>query len=1007
MDLQPSVWQDQNLNGLHDHIDALIAAGTHALRDTDNDQVPDYLDLDSDNDTLFDVDEAGLLNGDGDIDGDGLGDGIDTDKDGILNIYDNFVGYGTLVRPAAEDADFDGISDYRETDSNNDGIFDIAGTLYAHLDTNNDGKINGTTDVDKDGIVDAFDSATSSIGSPRHLNTKLFLDFDGRNDYAEATQLLGGLARATLMGWIKLDPGFNATGFIMGQENFNLKVTASGGFKLLASAKGVSVTYTADLVPNRWYHVAAVYDGASAGAKLTLFVNGKIENTSNSGTLAGALQASTTKFSMGRNGNTSNEYFKGSIDEVRIFNTALTEDQLQKMVYQEIRQSGAAIRGEVIPKDIEGSLWANLIGYYRMDAYRGDVIDNYITTAIDQGPSTSLARIYNVKNLRRQLAPMPFETTIAAPLDQAVSQNNYVNGMDVHTYDWSILKLNHDMEFGYNHKDLGLIVAPGVTVTVNNDAGMRNSWYLKLDGKMDLQGRSQLVQEAASDLDPTSSGHIERDQQGTSNRWNYNYWSSPVGAINATTNNNNYTVAGVFKDGTNPANPQNITWTTGLNGSPTSPVTLSGYWIFKFQNVNNSYANWASVGPTGTLLAGQGFTLKGSNASTPNQNYVFVGKPNNGTITTTVAANNLNLCGNPYASALDANAFIVQNAASTTGTLYFWEHFSTNNTHNLQDYQGGYAVRTLVGGTPPVSPAEVSGLGSSDRVPGRFIPVGQGFFVTGSSTGGTVTFNNAQRAFIREDNAGSSIMFRGGHALADSPFNNHEDVYQDDTFARIRIGFVSPNNYHRQVLIGFMDEFATAAIDPGYDAIHIDTQPNDMYFLMGSNKLNIRGEGYFNEQMIFPLGVKTVVAGTVKFNLDGLENFDGQQVYIHDSDTGLYHDLNQGNFEVELPAGTHHGRFSLRFIQETQLNTEAYSWEDGIALVVNEDSSELTIKSSIADATLEAVTLYTLLGQQLASHVVSGTEELIVMPLNQVSTGTYIVRIKTSKGEISRKIAIR
>jgi hypothetical protein len=42
---------------------------------------------------------------------------------------------------------------------------------------------------------------------------------------------------------------------------------------------------------------------------------------------------------------------------------------------------------------------------------------------------------------------------------------------------------------------------------------------------------SQLVQTAESDLDVTSAGSIERDQQGQSNKYNYNYWSSPVSPI--------------------------------------------------------------------------------------------------------------------------------------------------------------------------------------------------------------------------------------------------------------------------------------------------------------------------------------------------------------------------------------------------------------------------------------------------------------------------------------------
>jgi len=163
-----------------------------------------------------------------------------------------------------------------------------------------------------------------------------------------------------------------------------------------------------------------------------------------------------------------------------------------------------------------------------------------------------------------------------------------------------------------------MFVDPGVTITMNNDTKLQNDWYLKLDGTLILNGKSQLVQTTISDLDVTSAGNVHRDQQGQSNLYNYNYWSSPVGPINTSSNNNVFTVDVVMKDGTT-STPQNISWTSGLNGSPTSPITLSSYWIFKYQNLSNAYANWASVGPTGSLLPAQGYTLKGSGAATATQ----------------------------------------------------------------------------------------------------------------------------------------------------------------------------------------------------------------------------------------------------------------------------------------------------------------------------------------------------------------------------------------------------
>lgn len=321
-----------------------------------------------------------------------------------------------------------------------------------------------------------------------------------------------------------------------------------------------------------------------------------------------------------------------------------------------------------------------------MDTFKDDIVDDLVTPGFDTGTGM---KMYNHKNINTQQAPMPFVTRTTGSFATAITDSSKdIRGLDVTEYDYTIVQVNHNITEPSNVAANGLIVSPGVTIDMNNDNKLENKWYLKLDGKIDLSGKSQLVQTIDSELDVTSTGFIERDQTGQSNKFNYNYWSSPVSSINNTTVNHGYTVAGVMKDGTT-ATPQNIQWTTGVNSIASSPITLSSYWIFKFQNLTNSYANWTTVGQNGALLAGQGFTLKGSNAATPKQNYTFVGKPNNGTITSTVAANNLNLCGNPYPSAIDADKFIDDNIGSITGTLLFWEHYNTNTSHNTVQYQGG------------------------------------------------------------------------------------------------------------------------------------------------------------------------------------------------------------------------------------------------------------------------------------------------------------------------------
>ncbi len=992
-------WKDTNGNGWHDIPEAYYS--TQNQLDFDGDSIPNYVDLDSDNDANFDVDEAGLLNGDGDINCDGAGEGTDDDQDGILSMFDTYGGFANGVKTTPKNTLGTGNPDYLKVISQVAGVTDISQTLYASLDANNNGIIDNTADIDKDGLRDSFDTNINYFGSPRDLNRKLFLDFDGRNDYGQGVSVLEGLSNVTLMAWINLNSGFTTTGVIAGQDKFNLRINDSKQVEIFMNSSTISYT-TVALNTNQWYHVATVL----GGGRLKLYLNGnEVLNLA----VSSSVTADASLLTIGRSASTSSNYFKGKIDEVRIFNVALTATQLQRMVYQEIQNTSVQVRGTIVPKDIETLPFANLLRYYRMDAYKDDIIDDLTTAGIDSGTGM---KIYNNKVIKVQQAPMPFVTERTGTFATAVnSPTNEVRGQDITDYDWSIVQVRHNITETSNSIDLGMFVDPSVTITMNNDTNLENNWYLKLDGKIDLAGKSQLVQGINSDLDVASAGSLERDQKGQSNKFNYNYWSSPVGALSTTSNNNAYTVSGMMKDGTT-ATPQNINWIAGYNSAATSPISLCSAWIYKFQNQNPAYANWSAVGQNGSLLSGQGYTMKGSDAEGATQNYTFVGKPNNGTITLPIAANNLNLCGNPYPSALDANDFINANLSSTTGSIYLWEHFTTNSTHNLADYQGGYATYNLLASASPISPTGVSGLGTSNRYPNRYLPVAQGFMVYGSATGGTITFDNSQRNFKKEDDVASNVMFRqnSSASIIDVNSNNAEDITTEpeDNFAIIRLGYNSANNYHREAVLGFANEKATSAIDPGYDAVHLDTQPTDMYFLNGTTKLVIQGEGYFNTANIYPIGVKTASEGIVKFLIDATKNFDdAQEIYIYDNVTGLYHSIRNQQFEVNLPAGTFNDRFSMRFTNPT-LATTSFDASNHIAVTYNANENLIIINNNKSDLVVKSVSLFNILGQSLNSwNVENKNQTKIQIPINNYSTGTYIVKVQTSNGDVSKKIMLK
>jgi hypothetical protein len=1077
-------------NGMH------VSAFSNLTLDSDGDGIPNYIDLDSDNDGIFDVDESGATNssaypgyqnGDGDISGNGVGQGPDSDAvreqnidgsptttfytDGILDIYDYFgnsgsnfaAAYGNVTQGETGtnwfhyvyDTDDDGIPDYIDVMSNGT-TYDIAGTLYFSLDISPiDGIIDDAskTDTDGDGILDIFDTDDAAFGSPRDLNRKLHLYFDGRNDYVEDVPLISGAT--TLMAWIKVEK--TGTQRILGQNNFYIEIDGTGK----VSAKGPStLTYDTALTLNQWVHVAATINVSV----FKLYING-VEVKTTSGSI---LSADASPFTIGRQPNVNSYYYGGYIDEVRVFSKALTENELKKIVYQEIEKNGSNIIGVVIPKDIDDYVsstavstalpWGNLQRYFRMDTYKDDIMDDLRTTTIDVG---SGAKMYNMKVIKVQTAPLPFITqTGDTDLATALTSTEGVNGNDAITSPASIVKIEHkNITSNSSQQHVGLFVneedtsSNAIEYSIQNNKELNVSWYLLLNGAIDLEGESQLVQGAESILDTNSKGYIERDQQGTANSFNYNYWTSSVGPITSLASgiasgtkaiNNDFTISGVLLDGSKVDGisvgvytyPSPINFVGGAYSADTYDYTtgqkiISTRWLYKFNGTNNDYDSWQRISQNTGLLPGEGYTMKGTSgnvAIATDQNYVFRGKPYNGDFTLPIAIGDNRLIGNPYPSAMDADEFIKDNIKETinskagrnsdnifNGALYFWDHFGQEDSHILKEYVGGYATYTLVGGAKAYANSElINNTGEKgNKRPGRYIPVNQGFFViaaadtlTNSITpianidGGDIVFKNSQRIFITE---GVTSVFMKSEKGKKATVEKTTET--NDVRPKIRLLFDSPKGYHRQLLIG-ADENTTNDFDLGYDGFLADVGSEDMYWLVQGGKFVIQGVPNFNKDQEFPLGLKVSEAGVIRINIDELENLDeGIDLYIKDNISGETHQLNDIAFEINLEPGEYLDRFSLVFQTTLEVLDVAEEIKNEVYISMNNTSSELQISKNEA-IKINKIAVFNTAGQLVVNRTKQLEARNIYIPILNMATGVYIVQINTNQGTIAKKVII-
>jgi hypothetical protein len=196
--------------------------------------------------------------------------------------------------------------------------------------------------------------------------------------------------------------------------------------------------------------------------------------------------------------NTATNNFNGWLDELRIWNVALNSEQLHQMMNQEIESNGALVKGKIVPSDINGLLWSNLLGYYHMTI--NDC--GYLVPTV--GAS---GRLRNINSTQDQTAPIPYtsandgnwntNSVWSQPVVWDVPNSIGINGDPIN---WNIVKILNNNIINSGDRDitlLGLISESG-KLTMNGITGADGTgtgqglWithYLELDGVIDFTRR--------------------------------------------------------------------------------------------------------------------------------------------------------------------------------------------------------------------------------------------------------------------------------------------------------------------------------------------------------------------------------------------------------------------------------------------------------------------------------------------------------------------------------------
>jgi len=315
-----------------------------------------------------------------------------------LDPYDNLTGgttYKTRVTTGVKDTAGNALSSQYETSSGFTTLLPAPDNLSASGANNTItltwNSVSGATSYtlywDNVPGIDSSDTAITSITNDNYTDstkeTNYALDFDGTDDYVAADGVTSNLDSSTglpftVSAWAYPDTAVSGTtaccskreaifAFNNSGANLNILYFAQDGStqKFYHNGTGGN-NYTGSsntFESGQWHLIVMVADSSGNGK---LYVNGGQEATWSNGT-----NTSVNKFSIGQEydgtGSTATDFFDGKIDEVAIWNVALSTSDVTSLY-----NSGNGLKASANSGNYDNS--ADLIGYWKFNEGTGSTL---------------------------------------------------------------------------------------------------------------------------------------------------------------------------------------------------------------------------------------------------------------------------------------------------------------------------------------------------------------------------------------------------------------------------------------------------------------------------------------------------------------------------------------------------------------------------------------------------------------------------------------------------------
>tara|TARA_R110002033_G_scaffold132578_1_gene172387 strand:- start:154 stop:2682 length:2529 start_codon:yes stop_codon:yes gene_type:complete len=560
-----------------------------------------------------------------------------------------------------------------------------------------------------------------------------------------------------------------------------------------------------------------------------------------------------------------------------------------------------------------------------------------------------------------------------------------------------------------------------LTINDNNYIEVQNDITTSTGSSINIQPKGAIIQNNDfSSVTNNGTMTVSKETAPADFWYEYTYWSSPVlgETIGQGLFESEATRRYIFKG-------QNFLDATAESNNDNTQVPGQQ------DDIDDNGDDWGNVSSSTVMQAGVGYaamhdeTVFNFTPGFPKQIiYNFEGDFNNGVVSVPVYRNdselndnNWNFIGNPYPSAINADAFLAANAnvdvdagittssGTVDGAIFLWSQntlpsATANGNQNQNFSDADYAI---INGSGQTS-------GGDDVLPNRFIPSGQGFFIpmansapatslSGDIYTSNVTFSNSMRVVGTTDN---SQFFKNS--------NTKNTTSVDD---KLWLNLTSDNGVFNQILIGYINGATNNDDGSYYDAKKM-ASPNifaSFYSIIENSdkKYAIQGKApnSLNEDEIISLGFSTHIDVATLYTLsiaqiqgDFLTN---NPIYLKDNVLNTTHDLSVSDYTFTSEVGEFNSRFQIVF-SANALSTENAVLDLKTLRIVDLSNNRVQFNVS-GNLNIKTVTIFDLLGRQL--YNLKGNSPSETYNLSNLNDAIYIAKVELSNGAIITKKAVK